>query len=140
MRANDLATTAAMPLYFSAVTACSRELPLPQFRPATITSPACASRAKFGSRSSSACAAISFGAFSVYVYLPGKMTSVLTPSPYFQTLLMSFSPQRREERKGYLTSLSLLASFAPSRLDFPRVGNNACNRRRRHHSRTRQIN
>src|SRR5690606_14240421 len=73
------------PAYLSAVTACSRLLPTPQLRPATITSPGWALAAKVGSRSSSACAAISAGSRRVYVYLPGKITSVLTPSPYTQT-------------------------------------------------------
>src|SRR5512136_2423661 len=140
MRANDLATTAAMPLYFKAVTACSRELPLPQLRPATITSPGCASVAKLGSRSSSACAAISFGSFSEYVYLPGKITSVLTPSPYFQTrpvivvgcwLLVVGR------------DISLILSFPMSlrqSLNLARIADHAPNRARSHHCRTGQIN
>ncbi|HRC58969.1 MAG TPA: hypothetical protein PKU97_23765, partial [Kofleriaceae bacterium] len=58
--------------------------PLPQFFPPTMISPGWTVAAKLGSRSSSACFAHSAGSRRVYVYLPGKITSVLTLSPYFQ--------------------------------------------------------
>src|SRR5574341_468323 len=85
MRANDLAMMAPTLDSFKHVTACSRDEPLPQFLPPTMTSPGWTSLAKRGSRSSSAYCAVSDGLLMVYVYLPGKITSVLTLSPYFHT-------------------------------------------------------
>src|SRR5712692_5587611 len=76
---------APTPAAFKQVTACSRDDPQPQFLPPTTMSFGRTSLAKRGSRSSSAWAAVSAGLLIVYVYLPGKMTSVFTLSPYFQT-------------------------------------------------------
>src|SRR5712692_7039131 len=90
MRANDLAMMHFTPAYFSAPTACSRDEPQPQFLPATMMSPGLTVLANVASKSSSACFAHSFGSVNVYVYLPGKMTSVLMASPYFQTRPDSF--------------------------------------------------
>ena len=63
------------------VTACSLLDPHPKLRPATMPSPGCTLAANDGSRSSKAWCAISASSCRVYVYFPGKMTSVLTSSP-----------------------------------------------------------
>src|SRR5437899_324973 len=85
MRAKDLAMMHLTPTTLRAPTACSRDEPQPQFLPATMMSPGRTALANVASRSSSACWPHSLGSVKVYVYLPGKITSVLTPSPYFQT-------------------------------------------------------
>src|SRR5262245_15294781 len=84
MRAMDLATSTLTPAETRHVTACSRDDPQPQLLPPTTMSPGFIALANVGSRSSRACFAISAGSVIVYVYLPGKITSVLTLSPYFQ--------------------------------------------------------
>src|SRR3990172_6620705 len=85
MRANDLARMAPTFDSLRHVTACSRDEPQPQLLPPTIMSSGWTSFAKRGSRSSSASCAVSDGLLTVYVYLPGKITSVFTLSPYFHT-------------------------------------------------------
>src|SRR5258708_693418 len=84
IRAMERATSTFTPAATRHVTACSRDDPQPQLLPATMMSPGFTLEANVGSRSSSACFAISATSVTVYVYLPGKITSVLTLSPYFQ--------------------------------------------------------
>ena len=61
MRANVAAITQATPHVLIASGACSRELPQPKFRPATMISPGFTRPAKEASMSSMQCAASSFG-------------------------------------------------------------------------------
>ena len=76
MRAKLAAITAATSLRLMESGACSRELPQPKLRPATMTSPGCTVAAKSG-RASMRQARRSASGSVVTLYRPGMIASVL---------------------------------------------------------------